>query len=308
MGLFSKKTYVCEKCGKTYEKRINLNGNFCDACWEIELDLQEELRKEVGGYCDYATDAMYKDYTSEEMKPIIAHKNALLEKFKLTDGISRAELQQASDNYRKLTDEEAADVLVRTARTSMMNTIGAAYTDSFFVPTGYDDVIVDANNVFAVGFSSDTRLKAGTYNEVILCAVFTNDPYIPVFPMVYLGQKGLFELVKSKAGRASVAAEFESICPNLTYPVCDIKALTKTVKKEDDVRGNIEKKAMLDFLFSASVGNNIFNTKKMYSELSPKSAKMMESLGYLQNVQVEAILKMDKLLNRKYWTKQLSKL
>lgn len=76
-------------------------------------------------------DVRYKEYSSDEMEEIVKHKNALLEKFQLTDGISRAELQQASDNYRSLTDEEAVDVLARVARTSMCNTMGAAYTDSF---------------------------------------------------------------------------------------------------------------------------------------------------------------------------------
>lgn len=164
----------------------------------------------------------------------IKMKNALLEKFQLTDGISRAELQQASDNYRSLTDEEAVDVLARVARTSMCNTMGAAYTDSFFAPTGYESTIVDAEDVFAVGFTSDYRLK-GNNEEVILCAVFTNDPYIPVFPMVYLGKKGMFEL------------------------------------------------------------------------MSPKSAKMLENIGYLQETEVSKIMRLDKMLNRRYWKKQLKK-
>lgn len=306
MGLFSKKTYVCEKCGKNYEKRINLNGNLCDACWKMEQDRKDELKNEIKGYDDYYMDVRYKEYTSDEMEEIVKHKNALLEKFQLTDGISRAELQQASDNYRSLTDEETADVLARVARTSMCNTMGAAYTDSFFALTGYESTIVDAEDVFAVGFTSDYRLK-GNNEEVILCAVFTNDPYIPVFPMVYLGKRGMFELMKSKAGRASVAATFEYMCPNLKYPVGDLKELTKIVKKEETVRGNIEKKEMQDFLFNASNGSNIFNTKKLYSELSPKSAKMLENIGYLQETEVSKIMRLDKMLNRRYWNKQLKK-
>lgn len=48
----------------------------------------------------------------------------------------------------------------------MCNTMGAAYTDSFFAPTGYESTIVDAEDVFAVGFTSDYRLK-GNNEEVI---------------------------------------------------------------------------------------------------------------------------------------------
>ena len=143
----------------------------------MEQDRRDELKNENKGY-NYYMDVRYKEYISDEMEEIVKHKNAFLEKFQLTDGISRAELQQASDNYRSLTDEEAVDVLARVARTSMCNTMGAAYTDSFFAPTGYESTIVDAEDVFAVGFTSDYRLK-GNNEEVILCAVFTNDPYIP---------------------------------------------------------------------------------------------------------------------------------
>lgn len=116
----------------------------------------------------------------------------------------------------------------------MCNTMGAAYTDSFFALTGYESTIVDAEDVFAVGFTSDYRLK-GNNEEVILCAVFTNDPYIPVFPMVYLGKRGMFEL------------------------------------------------------------------------MSPKSAKMLENIGYLQETEVSKIMRLDKMLNRRYWKKQLKK-
>lgn len=70
---------------------------------------------------------------------------------------------------------------------------------------------------------------------MILCAVFTNDPYIPVFPMVYLGKRGMFEL------------------------------------------------------------------------MSPKSAKMLENIGYLQETEASKIMRLDKMLNRRYWNKQLKK-
>lgn len=64
---------------------------------------------------------------------------------------------------------------------------------------------------------------------------------------------------------------------------------------------------MQDFLFNASNGSNIFNTKKLYSELSPKSAKMLENIGYLQETEVSKIMRLDKMLNRRYWNKQLKK-
>jgi len=307
MGLFSKKTYVCEKCGKEYVKRINLNGTWCDDCLKAEVNAQAELEKHIGGYCDYASDVLYKSYSSEEMREILKHRNELLDKLRFDDGISRAELTNASDNYKKLSDEEAKDILIRLSNSTVSNTIGAVYSKDFFVPTDYANMIVDAEDVFAVGFTSDFKLEAGN-KEVILCAVFTNDPYVPVFPMIYLGRKGFFEIAKSKKGRASVAASFDAVCPNLTYPVCDLKELKKTIKKDSDVRGNIEQKQILEFISWASNCMNLFNTKKMTSTLYSESAEMLDSIGYIQEDEINHILKMDKMFNRNYWNKQIQKL
>lgn len=90
------------------------------------------------------------------------------------------------------------------------------------MPTAFEKTIVDAQDVFAVGYTSDYKLQDAK-SEVILCAVFTNDPYIPVFPMIYVGNLGFFEIMKSKKGRQDVNALFEAMCPNLTYPVQDLK-------------------------------------------------------------------------------------
>lgn len=45
MGLFSVKEYVCDKCGETFQKRINRNGNVCDRC----LKQQDVERKSSYG-------------------------------------------------------------------------------------------------------------------------------------------------------------------------------------------------------------------------------------------------------------------
>ena len=57
----------------------------------MEQGRRDELKNENKGY-NYYMDVRYKEYSSDEMEEIVKHKNALLEKFQLTDGISRAEL------------------------------------------------------------------------------------------------------------------------------------------------------------------------------------------------------------------------
>lgn len=304
MGFFSKKDYVCEKCGKTFQKRFNFNGNLCDDCLNREANEKRQLEESVRGYIDYASDVLSKSYSSDEMRQIIDRRDGILDKYKNEAGISRADLQNASENYKKLTDKQAAEVLLRVAKSSVSSTVGAVYSSKFFVPTYYESMIVDAADVFAVGFTSDYKLNAGS-SEVILCAVFTNDPFVPVFSMVYIGKTGFFELTKSKKGRASVAALFEAMCPNLTYPVDDIKQLKKQIKQDGAVKGNIDMKFMLDQISSASVSVGIFDTERMHSDLYPGSTMMLDRIGYIPQDDINAILHMDKNSNCKYWSKQI---
>lgn len=303
MGLFSKKTITCERCGKEYQVRITLGVHICDECLARERKKEENVK----GYVNYASKMLWPSYSEAELDEIATHRDAILEKYRMTEGISRAELQNASDNYKKLTDEQAAEVLIRMANSSITATMGAAYTGYFFVPTAFEKTIVDAQDVFAVGYTSDYKLQDNK-SEILLCAVFTNDPYMPVFPMIYIGKLGFFEIMKSKKGRQSVGALFESMCPNLTYQVQDLKQLKKQVKSEGSVRGNIDLKFMLDKISDASLSSGIFNTKEMHSDLYPSSAAMLDEYGYIQETQINQIMKMDKMFNRNYWKKQIKRL
>lgn len=303
MGLLSKKALVCERCGKEYEARIAFGSHVCKEC----LAREGQKKDDVKGYVDYAYIMSWPKYTEEQLDTIINHRNQILEKYRMTQGISRAELQKASDNYKSLSDDEAADVLNRMANSSITSTMGAAYTGYFFVPTAFEKVIVDNEDIFAVGFTNDYKLQADK-SEVILCAIFTNDPYMPVFPMIYVGKLGFFEIMKSKKGRATVADLFDAMCPNLKYPVCDLKQLKKTIKAEDSVKGNIDKKAMLDYISSAEAIVGIFDTKQMHSDLYPSSAAMLDAYGYIEEAQINQIMHMDKMFNRRYWQKQIQRL
>jgi hypothetical protein len=193
------------------------------------------------------------------------------------------------------------------ANSSLTLTAGAAYTGYFFAPTTFEKTIVDAQDVFAVGI---TRAAGAQQDgkEVIMCVVFTNDPYIPVFPMIYVGKLGFFEIMKSKKGRAGVESMFETLCPNLTYPVQDIKKLKKQIKEEGIVKGNLTEKFMFDQMSNASAGTGLFRMKEICSFISPLTATWLEDYGYLPLDIMNSILKMDKMFNRNYWKKQIKRL
>lgn len=307
MGLFSKKEYVCEKCGKVFSKRLNLNGNLCDDCSAQEYNERLQLESSIQGYVQYGQKVLHKDYSIDEMRKILQHRNSILEKYRNTGGISKNELKEASDNYKRLSDDEARSVWCRAMNSGISNTIGAAYTAEFFAPTNYSGMIVDASDIFAVGFTTDASLNSIS-NEAILCAVFTNDPYVPVFPVIYSGKISFFELTKSKKGRADVVEMFTTMCPNLTYPVGDLKQLKKQIVQEEKVRGNIDKKFMLGQIKNASISFELFDTKKMGSYLNIKSAEMLDEIGYIQRAEINSILCLDSRSNRNYWKKQAEKL
>lgn len=303
MGLFSKKLIICERCGKEFYTRLSLLGNICDEC----IRKENEKREHVRGYVNYASDLLMPQYNAAQLDDIANRRTRILEKYRQTEGISKSELQNASDHYNKLTDEQAADVLTRIANSSITSTCGAAYTGQFFIPTIYDKLVVDAEDVFAVGYTSDYKMS-GYDSDVILCAVFTNDPYIPVFPMVYVGKIGFFEVMKSKKGRQGVAELFELMCPNLTYPVQELNKLKKQIKAEGGVKGNIDLKFMLNNVSNACDKSGIFKASELSSYLSTSTASMLDEYGYIHEDEINRILKMDKMFNKSYWKKQMKRL
>ena len=304
MGLFSKKEYVCEVCGCTFTKRINLNGNKCDACYDKEYNEKKALEEPIKGYIQYASKVLGKEYTPDEMRQIVDHRDAILEKYANKSGISKSELQVASDNYKNLGDQEAAGIIDKLSKSLYSTTLGAAYTDKFFASTEYEGVIVDAADIFAVGYTTDAKLQAEN-SETLLCVLFTNDPYIPVLPVVYIAEKGFFAISKSKKGRQDANSLFYTICDNLKYTVGDIKNLKKQIKQENVVNGNIDMQFMLDQISQASVSSGLFNTTKMSSYLPSISATMLDRIGYINEDEAFAILKMDKMFNKKFWSKYI---
>lgn len=310
MGLFSKKEYVCEKCGVTFTKRINLNGNICDACWKKDADERRKLEAPVRGYMEYHQDVNKASYSDEELRQVAEHKRAIIAKYQNEGRISKAELMEASDNYKRLSDEQIVQVLAGIGASCLNRTMGAAYGQGFFVPTKYENMIVDAEDVFAVGYTTDIKdlQAAKERKDSVLCVVFTNDPYVPAFPMIYEGKMRIYEVFKSKKVREGVAAKFELGCPNLTYPVCDVKQLKKLLKQEEEVRGNLSKEFMLKQIDDITGGWGMFNSKKMTHELPYRSVQMIEEMGYIQDNEIDELLKMDKMFNRNFWTKQLDRL
>lgn len=314
MGLFSKKDYTCERCGKIYQSRFGAGFNLCDTCMQEDYEkdkqekkMKEELKASIKGYVQYGKKVLEKDYTIEEMQQIKARKEQVLEQFSIKEiGISDKALQNASDNFMSLSDEECLDVLLRVSQSRINTMPGIAYNEAILLPTEFEKVIVPMHDVFAIGFATDYSIKNADV-ESIVCAFFTNDPYVPVLSMQYVARKGFFDVVKSKKGREALIEVFSEMCPNLPYPIDDLKVLEKTIKRDGNVKGNIEYKTMLKMISDARYGVGIHNTENMVERLNSESEKMINEINYISDNRIDFILKLDKLINRKFWEGKMKK-
>ena len=52
----------------------------------------------------------------------------------------------------------------------------------------------------------------------------------------------------------------------------------------------------------------IFNAKNLSTYMTFESEKLLNTYGYIEDTEINRILKMDKMFNRNYWNKQIKKL
>lgn len=299
MGLFSKKTVVCSRCGKEFQTR--LGSDICDECLDKQVKQEIALENETKGYIRYAKLLKKPAYTQDQLTQIVTHRNKILERYNCLDGATRAELKAAGENYKSLSEAQAADILKRAEKSRIVSTMGASYTLDFFVPSGYERTVVDMQDVFAVAYTTDYRYDVKDH-ESILCIVFSNDPYLPAFPMMYFGKQSFFSL-KSKKGREGVQALFTAQCPNLTYPVQTVKDLKKQLRQEKTVHGNVPMDTMMSILSDASMGNGIFKEKALEVDLPDNTAELLDQYHYIQAKEITSLLKLDKIFPKSYWEK-----
>lgn len=293
MGLFSKKTYTCKQCGREYEARINLGGGLCSEC-QAEL---KEMEKAVPGYSAYGV-RMGKPYSTDELRAAVRHRDEILEKYRISDGISKENLKKAGDNYKKLSEDEARSVYQKAMHERIFIFRGAYLTSHFIGLTDFEGTIVDMEDVFAAAYTS-VRLSKDATTESIMSVAFTNDPYIPVFAMVTDGEVGLFSM-KSKSGRKNLEAIFSGLCPNLAYPVMELKELKKTVKEEGS-KGKISDADMLKYISDASSKTGLFTAMFIMDDLSGADLDTLYSYGYIPEPEIRKLLKMDKIFVGSFW-------
>lgn len=233
-NLFSK-DYVCAKCGKSFTKGRGFKGQLCDACVVVEENQKKFYEAELLGYVKYARQYFKKEYSAQELSDIQRRRDAICQSF----GESMAQLNVVRPKI-EVRDVNVSKIAKRFEEQRANN---PALNGTFFIP--FENVVVDSRDIFAVAIKKTavTQSEKDT-RDYAVCQFFTNDPLIPVFAAA-VGCKHAF-IGLNKESVASYATFFQTVCPNLTYPLSTVKELTKAVRSEGRVRGNMNIQFMLN--------------------------------------------------------------
>ena len=137
---------------------------------------------------DYCTMDFSGPITKEQLKEIDEHRKSILEKYRNTKAITRNELAWASNSYKNLNQQQIFDILIRFGESAMRWANGMDFNKeaTFFSLTSFPGVIIDYQDVFAIGLVSNVKVnKYKTGTDTVVCVLFTNDPYVPAFPLWY---------------------------------------------------------------------------------------------------------------------------
>lgn len=86
------------------------------------------------------------------------------------------------------------------------------------------------------------------------------------------------------------------------------EAAEKQMKEGGPIKGNIDQKKVMEFISSAMSDSGIFNAKNLSAYVTLESENLLNTYGYIEDTEINNILKMDKMFNRNYWNKQINKL
>lgn len=212
----------------------------------------EQLKYEILGYTNYNKRTSYKDFDKISYESIIEHRNNIFQKYK--------------DGDKHLLDSN----------------IGAARTEGFFIPIDYDGVFVDSDDIFAATYIKKFKMRVDinltvTYDLWIL---FSNDPYIPVIPLVFMKKIGILRLFSGKTN-SNYLYTIKDACKNLQYPITDIDNFEKTIMSEQSPRGKVKKDFILKQLADAKKRTGLFDSDNFTYEIGGATRKFLESNGYI---------------------------
>lgn len=211
----------------------------------------EQLEAQMLGYSNYKKRVFDASYTNLTLRSIADHRDRIIKK------------------YAESNDKQISNIL------------GMCMAEGIFAPVDFDGTILDADDVFAAVYSYDIdfTIRKDARDKFVLWVLFTNDPYLPVLPMVYIQRVSFGEMLVHKK-RNDFIPEIEKQCPNLKYPVCSLKEFEKLLKSEHTVRGKLEKEFIFGQLYDAMNRIGLFEPMSISYELGGMSREILTSNGY----------------------------
>lgn len=211
-----------------------------------------QLEAQMMGYSKYKKRVFDSSYTKLVLRSIADHRDSIIKK------------------YAGSTDKH------------MTNILGMCIADGIFAPVDFDGTIVDADDVFAAVYSYDIdfTIRKKATDKFVLWVLFTNDPYMPVLPMVYIQSLSFGEMLIHKK-RNDFIPDIEKQCKNLKYPVCTLKEFEKIIQNEHTLRGSkMDKEFLLQQVFDAMNRKNLFEPMSISYELGGMSRALLTENGY----------------------------
>lgn len=219
---------------------------------EFENMTEEQIKLETLGYVQYKQRlSKVFEYNTPALISMIEHRKKILNKYK--------------------------DSKERTVK----RIIGMGYTEDILFPVDHDGVVIDADDVFAAFYYSGYLLGAeqDKKEKEILWILLTNDPYIPIIPVVYIQPLSIKDRMK-KRERNDFIAVLQKICPNLKYPLCELEQFTELIESEYSVKGRIEKNFLLQQLQSVKSQVGLFDPYTLTWEIGSKTEAILKEYGY----------------------------
>ena len=211
-----------------------------------------QLEAQMMGYSKYKKRVFDSNYTKLVLRSIADHRDSILKKYAASE------------------DKQIANLL------------GMCYAEGIFAPVDFDGTIVDADDVFAAVYSYEIyfTIRKKATDKFVLWVLFTNDPYMPVLPLVYIQSVSFGEMLIHKK-RNDFIPVIEKQCRNLKYPVSSLKEFEKTVQNEHTIRGSkMDREFLLQQVFDAMNRKNLFEPMSISYEPGGMTREMLTANGY----------------------------
>lgn len=246
MGLFTKKVN-CAKCGAEFEKGMLSDAKLCPRCTLEETEnniLAKNTQAFLQGFEKYYKEmpAKFKN-ANVDLRAALQSRDQIIRKY-ADDPFKDEEIDEAAANYDQMSDDECKVFAARLRSALLYNQGFSTLSNYFILSHAYPGLILDFDSVFAAAYKpiNNFMINTNAKEQAYEFCFFTNDPFVPALGItIVIGSTlGLFSLGSDKRNREdSAKSMLTALCPNLTYPVVNIKDLKKQVKSEGTVKGNI---------------------------------------------------------------------